>query len=203
MANILYGVNGDGARHSSRAYEVLKYLQAGGHTIHVVSFDRGLKNLSADLEVTEVFGLRLAYAKNRVRYGRTVLRNLFTAPAAAKSMHHLQRLAAQWKIQLVITDFEPLSCFVGHRMRLPVISIDNQYVLVCGEISYPRRYRREAAVARMVTRLMMPRAAAYLITPFFRVPLKTGNAFLFPPILGEGDRQTTPSCLPWTTARNT
>ncbi|HEY4579528.1 MAG TPA: MJ1255/VC2487 family glycosyltransferase [Candidatus Acidoferrales bacterium] len=183
MANILYGVNGEGSGHSSRAHEVLKHLQAGGHTVHVVSFDRGRKNLSANFEVTDIFGLRLAYAKNRVRYGRTVLRNLFKVPKAARSMRRLQKLAAQWKIQLVITDFEPLSCLVGHQMRLPVISIDNQHVLVCGEISYPRGYRREAAVARMVTRLMTPRADAYLITSFFRVRLKTKNAFLFPPIL--------------------
>jgi len=161
MANILYGVNGEGSGHSSRAHEVLKHLQAGGHTVHVVSFDRGRKNLSANFEVTDIFGLRLAYAKNRVRYGRTVLRNLFKVPKAARSMRRLQKLAAQWKIQLVITDFEPLSCLVGHQMRLPVISIDNQHVLVCGEISYPRGYRREAAVARMVTRLMTPRADAH------------------------------------------
>jgi len=183
MANILYGVNGEGAGHSSRAHEVLKHLQASGHTVHVVSFDRGRKNLSADFEVTEIFGLRLAYAHNRVRYGRTVLRNLFTAPKAAKSLRQLQRLAAQWCIQLVITDFEPLSCLVGHTMQLPVISIDNQHILVCGGISYPRGYRRQAAVARMVTRLMTPRADAYLITSFFRVRLKSKNAFLFPPIL--------------------
>ena len=193
MANILYGVNGEGSGHSSRAHEVLKHLQAGGHTVHVVSFDRGLKNLSADFEVTEIFGLRLAYARNRVRYGRTVLRNLFTAPKAAKSLRQLQDLAGQWKIHLVITDFEPLSCLVGHEMRLPVISIDNQHTLVCGEISYPRRWRNQAAVAKMVTRLMTPRADAYLITSFFRVRLKSKNAFLFPPILRRDVLETRPA----------
>ena len=42
MANILYGVNGEGAGHSTRAREVLSHLVAQGHAVHVASFDRGL-----------------------------------------------------------------------------------------------------------------------------------------------------------------
>ncbi len=44
MANILYGVNGEGAGHSTRAKEVLSHLRDQGHNLHVVSFDRGLRN---------------------------------------------------------------------------------------------------------------------------------------------------------------
>jgi uncharacterized protein (TIGR00661 family) len=193
MANILYGVNGEGSGHSSRAHEVLKHLQAAGHTLHIVSFDRGLRNLSADFEVAEIYGLRLAYARNRLRYGRTVLRNLLSAPAAARSLRRLQKSAREWKIQLVITDFEPLSCLVGREMRLPVVSIDNQHILVCAEISYPSRYRREAAIAKWVTRFMTPRAQAYLITSFFPARLKTRNALLFPPILRGDVLESRPS----------
>ena len=41
MANILYGVNGEGSGHSTRAKDVISHLIARGHTVHVVSFDRG------------------------------------------------------------------------------------------------------------------------------------------------------------------
>ena len=44
MANILYGVNGEGAGHSTRAKEVLSHLAAQGHAVHVASFDRGLQS---------------------------------------------------------------------------------------------------------------------------------------------------------------
>jgi UDP:flavonoid glycosyltransferase YjiC (YdhE family) len=47
MANILYGVNGEGSGHSTRATEVIKHLQRQGHHIHVASFDRGLQIVSA------------------------------------------------------------------------------------------------------------------------------------------------------------
>ena len=43
MANILYGVNGEGSGHSSRAGEVITHLEAQGHRVHVASFDRGYR----------------------------------------------------------------------------------------------------------------------------------------------------------------
>ncbi|HUJ30015.1 MAG TPA: MJ1255/VC2487 family glycosyltransferase [Candidatus Acidoferrum sp.] len=183
MANILYGVNGEGAGHSSRAREVLAHLESQGHAVHVVSFDRGLKNLSGDFDVTEVFGFRLSYLRNRVRYGRTVLGNLARAPRARQSVRKLQERAKEWKTDIVVTDFEPISCFVGHRTGLPVISIDNQNILVRAEILYPPQYRRDAAAAKLVTRVMTPRCDVYLVTSFFSARLKKKRTFLFPPIL--------------------
>jgi uncharacterized protein (TIGR00661 family) len=190
MANILYGVNGEGAGHSTRSKEVLTHLQKNGHQLHVVSFDRGLRNLSDSFDVTEIFGFRLTYVNNRVRYRPTIARNLFTAPRAARSVHRLMKLADEWRIDLVITDFEPLSCHVGHRKHVPVISIDNQHCLTNAVISYPRRYRREAAATKIVTRLMTPRADAYLVTSFFSAPVRRLNTLLFPPILRQEVLQT-------------
>src|SRR5215467_8749392 len=156
MAHILYGVNGEGSGHSTRSKEVISHLQKNGHTVHVASFDRGLRNLKDDFEVTEIFGLRLSYVNNQVRYRRTIARNLFTAPRAARSIHRLSRLAEEWKIDLVITDFEPVSSGVGHRKRLPVIAIPNQPCLTHVTITSPREHRREAAPAKLVTRMMPP-----------------------------------------------
>jgi len=183
MANILYGVNGEGAGHSTRAKEVLTHLRKRGHTLHVASFDRGLRNLSSDFEVTEIFGFRIAYVNNRVRYKRTIARNLMTMPQAAKSVNQLKDLIANWKIDLVITDFEPLTCHVAHGLGLPIVSIDNQHCLTNAVVSYPRQYRRDAAATKLVTRLMTPHADAYLVISFFLAPVKKQNTFLFPPLL--------------------
>jgi uncharacterized protein (TIGR00661 family) len=192
MANILYGVNGEGSGHSSRAREVLVHLLAHGHTVHVASFDRGLKNLAGDFDVTEIFGLRLVYEQNRVRYGKTIYKNVAGVPRALMSARILRRLAERWSIGLVITDFEPLSCHVGHALRLPIISIDNQHCLVNCEISYPRRYRKAAAAAKLVSRLMTPHADAYLVVSFFRPHIKRKRTFLFPPILCQDVLQSHP-----------
>lgn len=193
MAHILYGVNGEGAGHSTRAKEVLSHLRNQGHTLHVASFDRGLANLRDQFEVTEIFGFRIAYVNNRVRYKRTLARNLVNIPQAAKSMRRLKDVIATWKINLVITDFEPLTCHAGHRMGLPVISIDNQHCLTNAVVSYPPQYRRDAAAAKLVTRLMTPHADAYLVISFFAAPVKKRKTFLFPPLLRQEILKATPA----------
>jgi uncharacterized protein (TIGR00661 family) len=185
MANILYGVNGEGAGHSTRAREVLSHLKSQGHQVHVASFDRGLRNLQDEFEVTEIYGLRFAYVNNQVRYRRTLAKNLGTVRQAAKSIRQLSELADRWRIQVVITDFEPLTCHVGHHKHLPVISIDNQHCLTNTDVTYPRQYRRDAAVAKLVTRMMVPRADVYLTTSFFQRKVRKSKTFLFPPILRE------------------
>lgn len=183
MANILYGVNGEGSGHSTRAREVISHLLNKGHTVRVVSFDRGLGNLSKSFDVAEIFGFRFAYVNNRMRYRRTAAKNLLKAPKAARSFVRLLRLADQWKIDLIITDFEPLTCHIGHRRHLPVISIDNQHCLTNTDVALPHKYRRDAAAAKLVTRLMTPHAQAYLVTSFFPVRPRNQNTFVFPPIL--------------------
>jgi uncharacterized protein (TIGR00661 family) len=183
MANILYGVNGEGSGHSTRAKEVITHLRQRGHNLHVVSFDRGLRNLRESFPVEEIFGLQLAYVNNRVRYKRTVASNLMKAPRAARSLKQLSRLVDEQGIDVVVTDFEPLTCHTGHRKGLPVIAIDNQHALTNTRLSLPRGYQRDAAAVRLLTRIMTPRADAYLVLSFFPAPIKRKNTFLFPPIV--------------------
>ncbi len=193
MANILYGVNGEGAGHSTRAKEVLSHLVAQGHTVRVATFDRGLQNLKPHFDVTEIYGFRFAYVNNRVRYKRTIAKNLITVPQAAHSLSRLKELIDQWKTDLVITDFEPLTCHVGHKKRLPVISIDDQHCLTNTVVSYPSKYRGDAAAAKLVTRMMTPHANAYLVISFFTAPIRKRNTFLFPPLLRQEILNATPT----------
>ncbi len=193
MANILYGVNGEGAGHSTRAKEVLTHLVGQGHNVQVASFDRGLQNLKDSFNVTEIYGFRFAYVNNRVRYKRTIAKNLITVPHAAKSLSLLNHLVDERQINLVITDFEPLTCHIGHKRRLPVVSIDNQHCLTNAVVSYPKQYRRDAAAAKLVTKLMTPHADAYLVISFFSAPIRKKNTFLFPPLLRQQILEATPT----------
>jgi len=60
-------------------------------------------------------------------------------------------------------------------------------------VSYPLRYRRDAAAAKLVTRLMTPRANTYLVTSFFTAPVWRQNTFLVPPILRQEVLRAKPS----------
>jgi uncharacterized protein (TIGR00661 family) len=192
MANILYGVNGEGSGHSTRTREVITHLQQQGHKLHIVSFDRGLRNLKESFPVTEIFGLSLTYVNNRVRYKRTLASNLSKAPRAVRSLKELSHMVDENKIELVITDFEPLSCHVGHHKRLPVIAIDNQHAITNAKVSLPRGFKRDVAAVKLVTRMMTPHADAYLVLSFFPAPARKQNTFLFPPILRQEVLSATP-----------
>jgi len=141
----------------------------------------------------EIDGLRLAYVENRVRYRKTVLSNLLHLPKTARTVRDLEKKAADWQLDLVITDYEPITCHVGHKLKLPIIAIDNQHLLTDADITYPRECRKEAAAAKLVTRLMTPRADAYLVISFFKARLKKKTTFLFPPILRAEVLRTRPT----------
>ena len=74
-----------------------------------------------------------------------------------------------------------------------MISIDNQHCLTNTRISYPMQHRRDAAAAKIVTRAMVPKADAYLLTSFFAAPIKKRRTFLFPPILRDQVLRITPT----------
>jgi len=80
----------------------------------------------------------------------------------------------------------------GHNLNLPILVIDNQHLLTDTEMRYPREYRKEALATKLVTRLMTPRADAYLVISFFGARVKKKNTFLFPPILREAVLRATP-----------
>lgn len=183
MANILYGVNGEGAGHSTRSREVILHLQREGHNVIAASFDRGLRNLCDVCEVLEIHGFRFTYVNNQVRYNRTLARSLFQARKATRGITELTKVIDQRGINIVLTDFEPLTCRAGRRRKLPVISIDNQHILTHFTVATPRHYRRDCTAAKLCTRMMTPYATHYLVTSFFDAPGRRKNSELVPPIL--------------------
>lgn len=183
MARILYGVAGEGSGHSSRAKEVITHLLGLGHEIKIVSYDRGYENLKQYFPVEEIFGLRFDYKNNKVRVLPTIIKNAFQLPAAKKSLDKVLRLIKEFKPQIVISDFEPLSCLAANLTGRPLISIDNQHRLTNARITYPKKYEKDAALAKAVTRLLIFNTKACLVISFDKPKTLNKKTFVFPPIL--------------------
>ena len=75
MANILYGVSGEGSGHSSRSKEIISYLQKK-HKVHVITYGKAYDYLSKYVNATKIYGLHLSYKDNRVEYVETVKNNI-------------------------------------------------------------------------------------------------------------------------------
>ena len=107
MVNLVYGVSGEGSGHSSRAREMINHLEQLGHTVKVVSYDRGYRNLKNDFDVFETEGLHIASSDNRVSKVKTFTENLPRLPRGHIKLHALRKnIFKQFRPDCVITDFE-------------------------------------------------------------------------------------------------
>ncbi len=193
MAKILYGVCGEGSGHSSRAKEIITHLKEKGHEIKILSYDRGLKNLSQHFEVEEISGLSFHYGKNEVQFIPTIFDNTIKLPKFQQSLANVIKIAGEFKPQIVFSDFEPISCIAANMKNLPLISVDNQHRLTNTKIEYPKKYSLQAEAAKAVTRAMIFNSKACLVISFDRPPIINEKTFLFPPILRKEVLETKPT----------
>ena len=184
MAKIVYGVSGEGSGHSSRAREMITYLEQLGHTLKVVSYDRGYNNLSNDFDVFETEGLHIASSDNRVSKVKTFTDNLKRLPSGHKKLQALRKeIFKTFQPDCVITDFEPMTAYLAHHYELPLISIDNQHRIRYMTYPCPARLQKERRMTVGIIRAMVPKPDVCLVTTFHYGEAKNDRTFFFPPIL--------------------
>jgi len=183
MTKILYGVAGEGSGHSSRAKEITSHLEEKGHTVKIISYDKGYKNLSPYFDVEKIFGLHFTYKNNKVQVLSTLFKNLLSTPEATKSIKKVSEIVDEFKPEIIFSDFEPISGIVANIKKTPLISIDNQHRLTNTKIEYPKKYSQDALAAKTVTSLMIFNSKACLVTAFYKTETTNSKTFLFPPIL--------------------
>ncbi len=194
MANIVYGVSGEGSGHSSRAREILTHLQARGHRVIVASYDRGYDNLQRDFDTLKISGLSIVSDDNRVSPLRTITQNISALPKGKASLEAVKRdLFKVSRPDCVITDFEPMTAYLANHYDVPLISLDNQHRIRYMKYPCPKRYKKDALITETVVRAMVPKPDVSLITTFYFGQLKNDRSFLFPPILRQAVLELTPS----------
>ncbi|MCP4626151.1 MAG: hypothetical protein GY850_21970 [bacterium] len=194
MAKIVYGVSGEGSGHSSRAREMITYLEQLGHTLKVVSYDRGFNNLRNDFDVFEIEGLHIASSDNRVSKVKTFTDNLQRFPRGHKKLNSLRKeIFKVFQPDCVITDFEPMTAYLAHHYDLPLISIDNQHRIRYMTYPCPARLQKERRMTVNIIRAMVPRPDVSLVTTFHYGEAKNDRTFFFPPILRQAVLTRPPS----------
>ncbi len=183
MARIIYSLAGQGAGHGSRSKEIITHLISRGHELKILSHNQGYDLLKKFFKVEKIFGLTFDYRHNKVRILPTVYKNTLCLPEARVSLQKILKLIKSFKPDLIITDFEPLSCIAANLKNIPLISIDNQHVLTDTVVQYPRQYKKDATLAKTVTKLMIFNTKINLTTSFFKAKVKNKKTFVFPPIL--------------------
>jgi uncharacterized protein (TIGR00661 family) len=183
---ILYGVVGEGMGHAVRSGVVLDHL-VDRHEVRVVASGRARAYLAERFpDVREIWGLTLAYADNEVRRLETVAQNVRGAVSGwPANVREFLRAGAEFAPDVVVSDFETLAWLVGRTRRVPVISLDNMQIIDRCRLDpeIVRAHRRDYVVARQIVRMKLPGAFHYLVTTFFRPPLRRERTTLVPPVL--------------------
>lgn len=193
MAKIIYGVSGEGSGHATRSKEILRCL-AKRHKVKVLAYGKSYDFLKDSFDVQKIYGLHLYYRDGTVDYLKTVLSNLKRLPAElGDTRHAVHGLVRDFKPDLVISDFEPVSGIVATHHRLPLISLDNQHIFTNCDVKYPKRFAKEALVNKLIISAYLPHISETLITCFYHPEIKKKNTYLFPPILREKILKQRPS----------
>ncbi len=161
------------------------HLLGRGHDVRLASYDRGYRNLKDDFDVLEIEGLTIASADNKVSMVRTFTENIGRLPTGFKKLQTLRGVFDEFRPDVVITDFEPMTAYLADFNGIPLVTLDNQHRMRYMEIDYPEDLEAEARMTRTIIRAMVPRPDVSLATTFFFGKVLNDRTFLFPPILRE------------------
>lgn len=183
---ILYGVVGEGMGHATRSKVILDHL-VKSHEVHVVASGRAHDFLKARFEGTKrIWGYTLAYQDGAVSAFETVRENLEGALSGwPKNIRRYFELMREMEPEIVISDFESWSYLYAKNHRLPVVSIDNMQVINRCEHAPEilEGYEHAFRLAKAVVKAKLPGAYRYLVTSFFKAPVRKARTQLVPSIL--------------------
>ena len=184
---VLYGVNGEGMGHATRSQVVIDSLLAKEHDVRVVASGAAFRYLKDRLpRVDEIMGPSFAMKDGEIRRWATVRQNLTLGPKELPdTVRHWLSTVDEWQPEVVITDFEPLAGVYARLSKTPLICVDNIHMI--DRCKHDKEIigaeHGDFAIARAVTRGMVPTAGDYLVLTFFDAPILRGQTTLISPIV--------------------
>ena len=162
---VLYGIVGEGMGHATRSRVLIEHLLKQRHRVRiaasgsaVIAYLRESLGAHEGFDIVPIRGLTLSYRDSRVLVRATLLRNLAGLPRCllsnARALY--QTLRDGFRPDVVVSDFETWSCFVGHVLGVPIIGIDNNYVLDRCELAAGAGRGLYFHLARLAVKLRQP-----------------------------------------------
>jgi uncharacterized protein (TIGR00661 family) len=184
---ILYGAVGEGLGHAMRSRVVAEHLISEGHEVKMAASGQALPYFQEYLpDVQEIWGLSFVLEHGQVKAWKTLSANVRgSVRGVPEDWRHGVELARTFAPEAVITDFDGFTYLYAKVHRLPVMTVGNiQMVDRCRhDAEILRGIRRHYLEARAFVGRKLPRADRYLITTFFRPPIRKKRTALIPSIL--------------------
>ncbi len=192
MARILYGVHGTAHGHAIRALTVARAFPE--HEFLFLSYGRGAAILAREFPVEEVNGPLTVFSRHRVALGATLWENAKILRHSGRLLARVAHLIRDFRPQVCLTDYDPWTPWAARRAGLPCLSLDHQHIITLCRHALPRSHLWASLTTGLAVRLLFSQAREYLITSFFRPPLKSRvKARLAGPLLRESVLSQRPS----------
>jgi len=189
--NILYGLAGFGFGHGSRGKKIIEFLKSQGHTVKIITYGQGaefLKEFFSD-DLIEVCGYKNYFSNGKIDVGKFFLKIIQGLPALIKTNFPIIRKTIKnFKIDLVINDFEVTSRWWARMTNLPMITIDNQFMTHLCKIKSLAKFLPSRIASDLLMGLFFPWGDWRFILSLDpeATPTKkifSSNTFIVPPIL--------------------
>ena len=186
MARIIYALSGQGRGHTSRVIAISDELRRRGHEVVFCCGGTAQEILETQGEpVLPVPVLRHVMQHNMLQHGRTLRKNWETVRSLPGIVARLADAFADYRPDLLITDFEGFSPRAARRIRLPVLSFNHQQVVTETRYALPPRNWLHALLGWGTINMIVPKNPVHLLlSSFFFPPLKNpSRTTLVPPII--------------------
>jgi uncharacterized protein (TIGR00661 family) len=184
MARILYGVHGTAHGHAIRALTVARaFLQ---HEFLFLTYGRGAAVLAPEFPVAELSGPLTVFRRHRVALGATVWQNAQILLGAPRFLAQAAQILKDFGPDVCLSDYEFWTPLAARQAGVPCLSLDHQHVITLCRHTIPRSQAWPHFTTGLAVRLLFSQAREYLITSFYRPPVKPGTqARLTAPLLRE------------------
>ena len=182
---VFYSVCGEGMGHAVRSGVVIEELKKD-YDVYTFSSARAYTYLDSKFDnVYEIGGFNTIYEDNRVKNKKTLLSAVKANPSNLKDSYDiLYKKAKEIKPNIIISDFENYSSMLSKLIHVPLISVDNIHMLTHTDYEYPPLHNKERLFAKAVARAYIVKPSKYILTSFFKPPLKKPNrSVIYPPII--------------------
>ncbi len=184
MARILYGVHGTGHGHAVRALTVARHYPE--HEFLFVSHGDGAAALGKEFPVVDCPNPVTPIRSHRVAIAPLVRGDLQVWRHRRELTARVRDLVERFHPEVAISDYEFFVPRVCRKAGIPCLSLDHQHMVTFCRHDIPVRQIPSLLATSVSIRLLFTQASRYVVTSFFRAPLKSGaRVWILPPLLRE------------------
>jgi len=180
MANICFGLSGEGRGHATRVKTLVDDLRLR-HSISIYTSGMAYDFLhgayaDSDVEVNLIPGLRFHYKQsNKISYFSSGIEAITYIAKLRKTVEKTHRSLERAQPDMILTDFEPLLPRAAKKMGLPYVSLNHQHFLLTYDLtSLPIALQRHAAFMSRVVKTYYQEQIHTIVSSFYFPPLRKG-----------------------------